>query len=58
MKLLVLCLVLLFSGAIFAQSAVDRQIKAAIYEIERAEKQITGVRPDQAAKIKRISRLI
>ncbi len=58
MKLFVLCLVLSLSGAIFAESAVDSQIKAALYEIERAEKQIVGVAPNQAAKLKRIYGMI
>ncbi len=51
-------LLLIFVAAVSAQQPADNNIKAAIYEIDRAEKQIAGAAANQASKLKRIARMI
>ncbi len=51
-------LILIFVATVSAQQPADNNIKAAIYEIDRAEKQIAGAAANQASKLKRIARMI
>lgn len=51
-------LLLVLATVLPAQEPVDAKVKAAIYEIDRAEKQITGATAGQASRLKRISRII
>ncbi|MEL6823530.1 MAG: hypothetical protein AAFP70_17360 [Calditrichota bacterium] len=47
-----------FTMSAAGQEPADSQVKAALYEIERAEQQISGATPKQAAKLKRIANLL
>ncbi len=45
-------------GFVSSVQAMDNKLKAALYEIERAEQQISSAQPNQAAKLKRIGGMI
>ena len=42
----------------FAQNPIDNQVKAALYDLDRAETQIASVTPKQVSKVNRIQRMI
>lgn len=54
----IVMLVFAFTMSAAGQEPVDSQVKAALYEIERAEQQISTTTPKQAAKLKRIANLL
>lgn len=51
-------LIAMSAQAAFANSPIDNQIKAAVYDIDRAEKQVISLSANQAAKLKRINGMI
>ncbi len=51
-------ILLSLAASALAQNPVDSQVKAALYDIDRAQSQIASVTPKQASKVKRIQGMI